>query len=275
MRTASEVSALVDGVLHGPDRAWARLAPLHEATGDDLAFHDRGDPGLAGVLLTRAPLPDRTCVVVADPLAAMCALVEHLHPVTHPPRHPGVVVGEGCEVGEGTVLFPNVVLYPGTRVGKRCRVHAGTVIGGDGFRFHRGRKVPHVGGVVIGDDCEIGANCTIDRGFLAPTTLGDRCRLDDQVHVGHNVRIGDDVYVAAQTGISGSVTIGSGTVIGGQVGIADHATIGRNVRIAAQSGVHGDVPDGATILGTPARPLAQMRRIYAALRYLPDLVRKS
>jgi UDP-3-O-[3-hydroxymyristoyl] glucosamine N-acyltransferase len=288
--SAAKIARLAGGVLVGRGRTVRGVAPLGEAGPDDLAFLEKGEPDGAGLILARAPLGTRPTVVVTDPLLAMCLVIDALVPERHfgatavdPEARvapdvrfgAGVVVGEGCEVGEGSVLFPNVVLYPGTRIGRRCRVHAGAVVGADGFRFHAGRKVPHVAGVVVGDDCEIGANCTIDRGFLADTVLGDRCRLDDQVHVGHNVRMGDDVYVAAQTGISGSVTIGSGTVIGGQVGIADHATIGRGVRIGAQSGVHGDVADGAAVLGTPAAPLARMRRIYAALRYLPDLVRKS
>lgn len=293
--SAAAVAELVGGVLDGDDRPIALLAPLDRAGPDALAFHDKGDPGAAGVLLSRLPIPGRTVVVVADPLAAMIAVVDALLPETpaagpahvHPTARvdpsavlgAGVVVGADCVVGAGTVLFPNVVLYPRTRVGARCRVHAGTVLGADGFRFHpsaRGLlKVPHAGGVRVGDDVEIGANCTVDRGFLGDTVLGDGCKLDDQVHVGHNVELGKYVVIAAQTGISGSCRVGDGALLGGQVGVADHASIGAGARIGAQSGVHGEIPAGEAWLGTPAAPLARMRRVYAALRYLPDLVRRS
>lgn len=270
---ASEVAAVVSGTLHGTDTPLVGVSPLDTAGPTELAFLDRGEPGAAGALLVRVPIPGRTTIVVSDPLLAMCAVLDHWFPEAHPARYEGVVVAEGCEVGEGTVLFPNVVLYPGTRIGRRCRIHAGTVIGADGFRFHAGRKVPQVGGVRIGDDVEIGANCTIDRGFLADTTLGDGCKLDDQVHVGHNVVLGKGVVIAAQTGISGSVRIGDGATLGGQVGVADHAHIGAGARVGAQSGVHGRIPEGEIWLGTPAQPVAVMRRVYAVMKDLPAMWR--
>ncbi len=285
---ASSLAALVQGTLSGPDRAVTGVAPYDLAGDADLAFRDRpGAASLAGVLLTRAPQVGRTCIVVADPLAALVSILDHLLPeapwagpaVVAPSAviHRGVVIAAGCVVGAGTVLYPNVVLYPGTTIGARCRVHAGTVLGADGFRYHptaRGPlKVPHVAGLRIGDDVEIGANCTIDRGFLDDTVIGDGCKLDDQVHVGHNCRLGRYVIVAAQTGISGSCVIGDGALIGGQVGIADHTTIGAGARIGAQSGLHGTIPAGETWLGTPALPVATMRRVYALTRDLPAMWR--
>lgn len=290
--TASEVAQLLRAPLHGEDRAVLALASLGSAGPDDLAFHDRGDPGNAGVLLTRTPIANRICIVAVDPLVAMCSLItsqipERSFAATHPSTsgvastalvHPGVVIGAHCTVGAGTILFPNVVLYPGTRIGERCRIHAGAVIGADGFRYCPTAtgplKVPHVAGVHIGDDVEIGANSTIDRGFLDDTTIGSGSKLDDQVHVGHNCRIGQFVVIAAQTGISGSCTIGDGAQIGGQVGIADHAEIGAGARIGAQSGVHGVIPAGETWLGTPALPIATMRRVYAITKDLPQMWRK-
>jgi UDP-3-O-[3-hydroxymyristoyl] glucosamine N-acyltransferase len=284
---ASEVAVACRGMLAGEDREVRGIAPLSVATGDHLAFHDRGAVGNAGVLLTRSAIPDRTCIVVPDPLAALIPVLERWFPEedADPPVldgvvvHPGARVGASCVIGEGTVLHPNVVVYPRTIIGRNCRIHAGTVVGAPGFRFHpvngRPRRVPHIAGVVIGDDVEIGANCTIDRGFLEDTVIGEGCKLDAQVHVGHNVRLGRYVVIAAQTGISGSVRVGDGVVIGGQVGIADHAEIEAGARIGAQSGVHGRIPAGEAWLGTPAQPLARMRRIYAALRYLPELWRRS
>jgi UDP-3-O-[3-hydroxymyristoyl] glucosamine N-acyltransferase len=300
--SAAAVAALTGGTLAGPDRPVTGVAPLDRAGPDALAFLDRGPPGDAGVLLARAPLDGRTVVVVADPLAALVALLvahfpEEASPPVAPPSpahpgafvhptarvgaatlHPGVVVGADCVVGDGTVLFPNVVLYPRTRIGRGTRVHAGAVLGADGFRYHPTAgglvRVPHVAGVVVGDGVEIGPNCTIDRGFLEDTTLGDGCRLDALVHVGHNVTLGRTVIVAAQTGLSGSVRVGDGAVLGGQVGVADHAEIGPGARVGAQSGVHGRIPAGEAWLGTPALPLAITRRVYATMRYLPEIWRR-
>ncbi len=299
--TAAAVAALVEGTLHGPDRPLTGVAPVATATSDDVAYLDRGEPG-AGIHLARAPVGE-TCIVVADPLAAMIQLLRAQFPgeatppvappspahpgaFVHPTArlgactlHPGVVVGADCVVGDGAVLFPNVVLYPRTRIGRHTRVHAGTVIGADGFRYHPTRaglvRVPHVAGVTVGEHVEIGPNNTIDRGFLADTTIGDGCRLDALVHVGHNVTLGRSVIIAAQTGLSGSVRVGDGAVLGGQVGVADHAKIGAGARIGAQSGIHGTIPDGEAWLGTPALPLSIMRRVYATMRYLPDLWRRS
>lgn len=301
--TAAALAVLTGGTLAGPDRVVTGVAPLDRAGSDDLAFLERGTPGGAGVHLARAALPDRTTIVVADPLAALVTLLvtafpdeaspplaprslEHPGAFVHPTArignailHPGVVVGADCVVGDGTVLFPNVVLYPRTRIGRGVRIHANAVLGADGFRYHPTAngllRVPHVAGVTIGDRVEIGPGCTIDRGFLVDTTLGDDCRLDALVHVGHNVTLGRSVIVAAQTGLSGSVTVGDGAVLGGQVGVADHAEIGAGARIGAQSGVHGRIPAGEAWLGTPALPLTITRRVYATLRHLPEMWRRQ
>jgi UDP-3-O-[3-hydroxymyristoyl] glucosamine N-acyltransferase len=284
---ASEIARRCDGVLHGEDVAVASVENLRSAGPGALAFHEKGEPGAAGLLLTRAVLPGRPCVVVADPLAAMVRVLAvfpdhdfgpaHVHPTAV--VHPGVVLGAGVTVGEGSVLFPNVVVYPGVRIGRRCRVHAGAVLGADGFRFHAAAtgllKVPQVGGVAVGDDVEIGALSTIDRGFLDDTVVGSGCKLDNMVHVAHNVRLGRSVIIAAQTGISGSCTLGDGVILGGQVGVVDHVTIGAGARVGAGSGVHKAIPAGETWLGSPARPIAQTRRIWAAWSFLPDMVRRG
>lgn len=300
--SAAAVAAQLGASLVGPDRAILGLAPLDSAGPDDLAFLDAGSPGGAGVHLARAAIPDATTIVVPDPLAALVTLLRgwfpdepspeisppserfpdaFVHPSAHigdATIHPGCVVGAECVIGDGSLIFPNVVLYPRTRIGQRCRVHAGSVLGADGFRYHPTAtgllRVPHLAGVVLGDDVELGPACTIDRGFLEDTVLGDGCRLDAQVHVGHNVTLGRYVIIAAQTGISGSVRIGDGAVLGGQVGVADHADIGARVKIGAQSGIHGTLPPDTAWLGTPALPLSIMRRVYATMRYLPDLWRQ-
>lgn len=289
--SARELAARMGGALHGDDRRVGRVAPAERAGPEDLAWWERGPRGEAGVWIARSPLPGATTVVVRDPLLAFAELLDALFPEppfreeVHPsarihPRAtlaPGVVVGADCEVGEGTRLYPNVVLYPRTRVGARCRVHAGSVLGADGFRYHPTpngpRRIPQVGGVWIGDEVELGAACTVDRGFLGDTVIGDGCKLDNQVHVGHNVQLGRFVVIAAQAGLSGSCVVGDGVIVGGQAGFADHTVVGAGARIGAQSGLHGTIPPGETWLGTPALPATTMRRVYALTRDLPAMWR--
>lgn len=296
---ASELAALVDGELVGDDRAFSGVTALDQARPDAASFALAAVPSgcEAGVLLLSKPHPGRTVVLVDDPKAAFITLLEALFPTEHEPGvhgdatvhptaelGPGVVVSAGvrigarCTVGADTVLFPNVVLYPDTVVGQRCRIHAGVVLGGDGFGYHPTatglRKVPQVGRVRLGDDVEIGANCTVDRAFLHETVLESGVKLDDLVHIGHNVRVGQFTVIAAQTGISGSVDVGAGVQLGGQVGIADHARLGDGVMVGAQSGVHGVLPPGTAWLGTPALPLRLARRVYATFKRLPEMWRQ-
>jgi len=187
------------------------------------------------------------------------------------------VIGMNAHIGEQCTLAPNVTLYAGVRVGNRVIVHAGAVLGSDGFGFVRdpetGRyeKFPQIGGLEIGDDVEIGANTTIDRGALETTVIGCGVKLDNLVHVGHNVQIGEDVVIAAQTGISGSAVIENGAVIAGQVGIADHVRIGSGAIMGAQSGVPSKKiirGPGVVFWGTPARPIKQYLKELAILARL-------
>ena len=186
-------------------------------------------------------------------------------------------IGAGCWIGENCRIHPGVTLYGGVRVGHRVEIHAGAVIGADGFGYVYGEgkywKFPQVGIVEIADDVEIGANAAIDRGSLDDTRIGEGVKLDNLVHVGHNVQIGAHTVVAAQTGISGSSTLGRNVVVGGQVGIADHCVLEDGAIAGAQAGIptgkriHGGQP----VWGTPARPLDRFKEQYAWFGRLPEL----
>ena len=192
--------------------------------------------------------------------------------------HALAYVGAGAEVGEDCVLHPRVVLYPGVRLGRRVVVQAGAVIGADGFGYtHDGtahRKIPQVGSVRIEDDVEVGANTTIDRATLGETLIRRGTKIDNLVQIGHNVEVGEDSILVAQVGVSGSSRLGRGVVLAGQVGVADHVTLGDGVVSGAQAGIAADVAAGEKVLGTPARPVAQARRVWVAEGRLPELVRR-
>jgi UDP-3-O-[3-hydroxymyristoyl] glucosamine N-acyltransferase len=188
-----------------------------------------------------------------------------------------VTIGAGVIVGSDCVIHSNVSIYSGTRLHDRVVVHSGAVLGSDGFGYVRDKatgryeKFPQLGRLEIHDDVEIGSNATIDRGALDATVIGRGAKLDNLVHVGHNVQIGENVVIAAQTGISGSCSIGNNAIIAGQVGIADHVTIGEGVILGAQCGV----PTGKQIYGsgelfwgTPARPIKQHLKELAVLSRL-------
>lgn len=187
------------------------------------------------------------------------------------------VIGAGCWIGDHCRIHPRVTLYAGVRVGHRVEIHAGTVIGADGFGyvFGEGRhwKFPQAGIVEIADDVEIGANSTIDRGSLDDTRIHEGVKLDNLVHVGHNVQIGAHSVVAAQTGISGSSVLGHHVVVGGQVGIADHCTLEDGAIAGAQAGIPTGktIRKGQTVWGTPAREIGRFKETYVWYARLPEL----
>lgn len=187
----------------------------------------------------------------------------------------GTVVGRDCEVGDDTVLYARVVLYRRTRVGARCRIHAGVVLGADGFGFASvagvHRKIPQVGRVVIGDDVEIGANCAIDRGALEDTVIGSGTKIDDLVMIGHGVQVGEGSLLVAQSGVAGSTVLGHHVVLAGQSGIAGHLAIGDGSTIASKSAVFEDLAPGSTVAGIPAREHRAWRRLVGVQSRLPEL----
>jgi UDP-3-O-[3-hydroxymyristoyl] glucosamine N-acyltransferase len=190
--------------------------------------------------------------------------------------HALAYVGRGVEIGDDTILYPHVVVRDGVRLGRRVIVHPGAVLGADGFGYTpdgaQHRKIPQVGGVIVEDDVEIGANATVDRATLGATVIRRGTKIDNLVQVAHNVEIAEDCIVAAQTGIAGSSRLGRGAILGGQVGVSDHITVGEGSIVAAQSGIAQDVPAGAKLAGTWARPMAQAKRIWAAQAAAPEMV---
>jgi UDP-3-O-[3-hydroxymyristoyl] glucosamine N-acyltransferase len=287
LKTCRALTAIVPAALAG------RQQELHNAEGKELTFIEVSDPLLAFVAVVRhlhgqteqPPLgidpradihpsaqigPDATLhpfavVGAGSVLGARCRL------------HSGVVIGRNCRLGDDVVLHPHAVLYDGTVMGNRVIIHANVVIGADGFgyRFQGGChvKMPQFGTVEIGDDVEIGAGTTIDRGTFQATRIGAGTKIDNLVQIGHNCQIGKHNLFVSQVGIAGSCSTGDYVVLAGQVGVADHVHIEDQAIIGARSGVVRDVPAGERMLGAPAKPESEEKRILLSLGRLPELCR--
>lgn len=217
---------------------------------------------------------------------------KHPHQGIHPKAHvdpaatvgggsvlyPGVYVGPGARVGRDCILYPNAVVYDDCVLGDRVILHAGTSVGHDGFGYatHGGEhhKIPQVGNVVVEDDVEIGANCSIERAALGSTVIGRGTKFSDNITIGHGTKVGPHGLLVAQAGIAGSTTIGRHLIMAGQSGIAGHLKVGDRVTVAAQSGVIGDAPDGAVLMGMPALPATRGRRAAVAYAQLPELLER-
>lgn len=308
--TAREIAKLVDGELRGdPESAVDGVAPLDRAGPRHATFlaNARYAPQLAGcragvVIVARDfaddPHAGATRILVDKPYEALQAILPVLYdlsapePWIAPTARLGtgvklsagvriddyVVIGDGVSIGEGTRLYPHVTVYKGAEIGAHCLIHAGARIASDGFgyvfRSGRHEKIPHVGRCIIGDDVEIGANTTIDRGSVDDTVIGAGTKIDNLVQIGHNVRIGSLCLLMSQVGIAGSARIGNGVIIAGQAGIGGHVNIGDGARIAGQAGVFGDVPAGESWSGYPARPHRESLRATGALFRLSGMMRR-
>ena len=244
----------------------------------------------AALLLERAPVATGIhATAIVAPLARIGAKVgigpyaviaEDVHVGDGTQIGAHSVIGAGSWIGENCRIHPRVTLYAGVRVGHRVEIHAGAVLGADGFGYafdgEKYWRFPQAGLVEIADDVEIGANTTIDRGSLDDTRICQGVKLDNLVHVGHNVQIGAHTVIAAQTGISGSSKIGHHVVVGGQVGIADHCTLEDGSIAGAQAGIPTGkiIRKGQTVWGTPARPLDQFKEAYFWFARLPELAER-
>ena len=192
---------------------------------------------------------------------------------------PGVYLGNNVTVGDNSIIHPGVKIYFDCVIGSNVIIHAGTVIGSDGFGFAPQqdgsfKKVPQIGNVIIEDNVEIGANCTIDRATIGSTIIKSGAKLDNLIQVAHNVEVGNSTVIAAQAGVSGSTKIGSGVMIGGQAGIVGHIQIGDGAKINAQSGVSKSIEPGKAVTGSPAYDYTSALRSQAINRKLPELERR-
>jgi UDP-3-O-[3-hydroxymyristoyl] glucosamine N-acyltransferase len=277
---ASRAAALLVGErdldLARPDRPlWVVEDPQRTFTLVTAAFfpEPRMAPGVHPTAVVDASVLLDPAEVAVGPYAVLGAGVE-LAAGVEIQAH--AVVGAGCRLGAGTVVFPHAVLYPGCELGARCRVHAGAVVGADGFGYVSRRdghhKVPHVGRVIVGDDVEIGANTTIDRAALGVTRVGSGSKIDNLVQVGHNVELGRGVLLCSQAGIAGSSKLGDGVVLAGQAGVADHLELGDGVQVGAASAVVQSVPAGQVVSATvPAIEIGLWRRQAVLLGRLTEL----
>jgi UDP-3-O-[3-hydroxymyristoyl] glucosamine N-acyltransferase len=274
-------------------------------------------PGRALIIGSDAPSPGKPALRVRNPKLAFAICLEALAPAQSRPApgiHPSAVIGEGVLLGEGVavmagvvigsgtsigadtvlypnvtvgervtvgpdcILFPHVCVYGSVEIGARVRIHAGAVIGADGFGYvwdgAKHQKIPHVGSVRIGDDVEIGANCAIDRATTGMTEIGAGTKIDNLVQIGHNVCVGAHCLIVAQAGLAGSCTLGQGVVLGGQSAVRDHVRVGDGSQVAGKSGIWTDLPAGGMFSGNPARRHFEEERSIVAVRRAPELLRR-
>jgi UDP-3-O-[3-hydroxymyristoyl] glucosamine N-acyltransferase len=193
--------------------------------------------------------------------------------------YPGSFIGDNVTIGNNVIIFAGAKIYSETIIGNNCTIHSGTIIGADGFGYAPNEdgtysKIPQIGNVIIEDNVEIGANSTIDRATLGSTIIRQGVKIDNQIQIAHNVEIGKNTVIAAQTGIAGSSKVGENCMIGGQVGIAGHLTIGNNVRIQAQSGVGRNIKDNEILQGSPTFGYSDYSKSYIHFKNLPKLVKE-
>lgn len=253
--------------VRNPRVALARILPLF--------FPPEGHP--SGIHPS-AVIADTSQIDPTAHIGPSCFLGARVHLGARSVLMGGNDVRADCQLGDDVCLFPNVVLYRRSKLGHRVIIHAGTVIGSDGFGYvldeGRQRKVLQLGNVVIHDDVEIGANAAIDRGTLGSTVIGEGTKIDNLVHVAHNVVIGRHCLIMGQVGFAGSTHLGDYVVVASQSGVADHLKLGNQAVVGAKSGVMRDVPDGGRVLGIPAAPDRQAKRQIIAMQYLPEMLQR-
>ncbi len=251
--TTQAAAILVPNEVEGNDPRFIRVAKPHAALADILArwFNPRSIPQGISPLASVSPKARIGVNVIVGAFSA---------------------VGDHAEIGDDSIIYPNVSIYDGCKIGRRCILHSGVVIGADGFGFAtvggRHKKIPQIGIVRIEDDVEIGANSTVDRAVLGETVIGEGTKIDNLVQVGHNVTIGKHCLIVAQVGIAGSTELGDSAVVAGQAGISGHLKIGNGAQIGGGASVFHDVPAGAKVIGNPAIPFREYARRDVLLRRL-------
>ncbi len=301
--TLADIQNLIDvKVIAGSADQITGINEIHKVVEGDLTFVDhpkyykRSLNSAASVVLINTEEVDnplgKTLLISDDPFRDYNTLVRWSHrvPVSRTSIHEsaeigvnttvsqGVVIGAHVVIGEACMIHPNVVIYPHTVIGDRVTIHANAVLGGDAFYFKRRSdhfdKMLSCGRVVVENDVEIGAACTIDRGVSGDTIIGEHSKLDDQVHLGHGVEIGKRCLIAAQVGIAGKTIIGNDVCLWGQVGVNKSLRIGDGANIYAQSGVKGDIEGGKTYFGSPVQEAREKMKQLAAEKHLPELLKR-
>ncbi len=276
LRDTPAAAAIVAEGLPAPGRPTLRTSNPYLALARALAVFNPTAPARSGIHPTAVVAADAR----VDPQASigpLCVVQAGVEIGPGSVLEAQVFVGTNSRIGCECRIFPQVTLQEGTWLGDRVTVHSGAVVGADGFGFARDGaryvKIPQVGRVVLEDDVEIGANVAIDRAMLGETRIGRGTKLDNLVHIAHNVRIGQDTVITGQVGISGSTRIGSRVTLAGQAGVVDHVSIGDDVMVGAQAGVTKDIPPGSIVLGSPAIPHREFKRQMATVARLPELVK--
>lgn len=276
LRTTRAGALLVPNDVEGDDPRYIRVAKPHFALAQVVSRWFAARPRLAGIskLASISPKATLGSNVAVGPFATIGDGAIIGDNVT---IYQNVSIEAGVTIGEGSILYPLVSIYHGCKIGSRCILHSGVVIGSDGFGFAteggRHHKIPQIGTVRVEDDVEIGANSTVDRATLGETVIGEGTKIDNLVQIGHNVRIGKHCLLVSQVGIAGSTEFGDYVVAAGQSGVSGHLKIGKGAQIGGASAVFHDVPDGAKVVGNPAIPFREYARRDMMLKRL--LARKK
>lgn len=258
------------------DSTLIRVKNAYEAFAALLQLYEQSKPKKSGVS-KMASISESALLGENLYIGDFTVVSDHVSLAAGVQLYPQVYVGDNVKIGEGSVLHPGVKVYEGTEIGAHCVIHAGAIIGGDGFGFapnqeNNYQKVPQVGKVIIEDHVEVGANTTIDRATMGATILRKGVKLDNLIMIAHNVEVGENTVMAAQTGVSGSTRIGKNCMFGGQVGLIGHITIANGVKIAAQSGIGKSISEeGAIVQGSPAFDFGPYQRSYVLFKNLPSL----
>lgn len=275
----SEASIIIinqDFILESPAKATLiRVPDAYKAFASLLELYQQAKGNKTGI--ENPSFIDQTAVVGNDVYVGAFAYIgKNVRIGNHVKIYPQVYIGDNSVIGDDTTLFAGVKIYEGTKIGQACILHAGSVVGSDGFGFAPTEdgtymKIPQVGNVILEDLVEIGANTTIDCATMGSTVIRKGTKIDNLVQIAHNVEVGENTVMASQTGIAGSTKIGKNCKFGGQVGVAGHVTIGDRVNLGAMSGVASNIKSDKTVLGAPAMDIAQAAKVYAIYRNLPQL----